>query len=48
MPLKINDLRNAPISVATLPKLDVLGSSPIARSLKVVLVNELQAADHER
>jgi len=32
MPLKISDLRNGPISVATLPKLDVAGSSPVARS----------------
>ena len=30
--MKINDLRNAPISFAQLPKLDVAGSSPVARS----------------
>ena len=37
-----------PVVFVQLPKLDVVGSSPIARSSKVVLVNELQAADHER
>jgi hypothetical protein len=30
--LIINDLRNEPLSVAQLPKLDVAGSSPVARS----------------
>jgi hypothetical protein len=34
--LKINDLRNTPLSVAPLPKLDVVGSSPIARSLEII------------
>ncbi|MEP6496253.1 MAG: hypothetical protein ABJF01_26525 [bacterium] len=35
-PLIIGDLRNAPISFVPLPKLDVAGSSPVARSLEVV------------
>jgi hypothetical protein len=30
--VKLNDLRIAPISLAQLPKLDVAGSSPVARS----------------
>ncbi len=32
-PLTIGDLRNDPVSFATLPKLDVAGSSPVARSI---------------
>jgi hypothetical protein len=30
--LILGALRNAPVRVATLPKLDVAGSSPVARS----------------
>jgi hypothetical protein len=33
MPLKIGDLRNDPVSHGELPKLDVAGSSPVARSV---------------
>jgi hypothetical protein len=33
-PLKINDLRSTAVSFTTLPKLDVAGSSPVARSRK--------------
>jgi hypothetical protein len=33
-PLKINDLRNDSIVFAQLPKLDVAGSSPVARSAR--------------
>jgi hypothetical protein len=32
MPWNLGDLRNAPLSLARLPKLDVAGSSPVARS----------------
>ena len=41
-PLKISDLRSVPVSFATLPKLDVVGSSPIARSLSCRRVNLLR------
>jgi len=34
--LILGALRNAPVRVATLPKLDVVGSSPIARSFEVL------------
>ena len=34
-PLILSALRNAPISFVRLPKLDVAGSSPVARSVKL-------------
>jgi hypothetical protein len=34
-PLILSALRNAPVSFAPLPKLDVAGSSPVARSVKL-------------
>jgi len=40
--LKINDLRNDPVGFAQLPKLDVAGSSPVARSLEVVGFSEVE------
>ena len=36
MPLNLGDLRTDSLSVAQLPKLDVAGSSPVARSGSVV------------
>jgi hypothetical protein len=35
IPLILSALRNAPLSFVRLPKLDVVGSSPIARSVNV-------------
>ena len=37
IPLILGALRNTPISFVPLPKLDVVGSSPIARSLTAVI-----------
>ena len=34
MPLNLGDLRTDPLIVARLPKLDVAGSSPVARSFE--------------
>ena len=35
-PFVLSALRNAPVSFMPLPELDVVGSSPIARSLEIV------------
>jgi hypothetical protein len=38
MPLNLGDLRANPLSLARLPKLDVAGSSPVARSDYVAML----------
>src|SRR5258705_9332019 len=43
MPLNLGELRTAPCSVARLPKLDVAGSSPVARSESVVTIGFAKA-----
>jgi hypothetical protein len=47
--LILGALRNAPLSFVPLPKLDVVGSSPIARSLVGLrFLRKWEAADHQR
>jgi hypothetical protein len=42
--MTISDLRNDPVSVCQLPKLDVASSSPVARSLEVLNCYEVRSA----